>query len=144
MTISSQIVQDGIAIIILVGGIYAYGKSRAPQQTIKQLEQLSGAYEKRIKALEDDLKDSHRVQLENVAAISDLQGQVKVYKELPLQQLADGIKEVVGISKTNAESNQKILEVLTSGAALAAEDRDVLSGKTVHIKTEVHKEIESA
>jgi hypothetical protein len=137
--LDSQQVQDVVALIVLIGGIIVYARGRVPQQTIKNLLQLTDAYEKRIKALEEELKDNHQIQLKNVAAIGELQGQVTVYKELPLQELADGIKEVVKISRDNAQSNQAILEQLQKTAVIAEEDRDVLTNQNLHIKTEVHR-----
>lgn len=111
----SQLIQDVIAGIILIGGVVVYSRARVPQQVIKNLQQLTDTYEKRIKALEDELKNNHLIQLQNVAAISDLQGQVKVYKELPLQELADGILKV---SITNTE----ILETLKQSALVLVKD----------------------
>jgi hypothetical protein len=129
---TSQLVQDIVAGIVLIGGIIVYSRGRVPQQTIKNLGQLTDTYEKRIRALEDELKDNHTLQLQNVAAIADLQGQVKVYKELPLQELADGIKRV-------SDSNSEILKVLQATSAIAAEDRDVLTNQNLHITTEVDR-----
>lgn len=130
--VDSQLIQDAIGLIVLIGGTLAYTKSRIPQQTIKNLEALAQTYEKRIRALEDELKENHKQQLTNVASIADLQGQVKVYKELPLQELADGIKQ-------NNSISIEILNELRKTAVIAAEDRDVLTNQNVHIKTEVEK-----
>ena len=139
MTLNSQAVHDVLIAVTLIGGSILYARNRIPQQNVKQLTSLTNTYEKRIKALEDEIKSNHLQQLDNVRAIADLQGQVKVYKELPLRELADGIKEIVNISKKNAESNRAILKQLQSTAGIAAEDRDVLANSNKHIRTEVHK-----
>jgi len=148
VNINTLLVQNVIIAITLIGGTVLYVKARIPQQNVKNLTALTDTYEKRIRALEDELKENHNLQLKNVAAISDLQGQVKVYKELPLQDLADGInlvsenlKEVVKISQENAISNKAILQQLQQTASIAAEDRDVLTNQNLHIKTEVLKEM---
>jgi hypothetical protein len=112
MALNSQIIQDIIFTITLVGGTLIYFKSRIPQENVKNLIILTDTYEKRIKALEDELKDNHQIQLSNVSAIADLQGQVKVYKELPLQELAEGIKQ-------NNEISNKILDTLNKSADIA-------------------------
>ncbi len=130
--VNSQLIQDVVAGIVLIGGIIVYSRGRIPQQTIKNLTSLTDTYEKRIKALEDELKDNHTLQIQNVAAIADLQGQVKVYKELPLQELADGIKKV-------SDSNEKILKVLQDTSEINAQDRDVLTNQNLHITTEVDR-----
>lgn len=137
ISMESQLAQDVIAGIVFVGGIVVYARGRIPQQTIKNLSVLTDTYEKRIKALEDELRQNHQLQLKNVAAIGELQGQVNVYKELPLQELADGIKKV-------ADSNDEILGQLKITANIAAEDRDVLTNQDVHIRTEVQKEMRKA
>jgi hypothetical protein len=127
-------VNDIILAIVFIGGVLVYAKGRIPQQTVKNLQDLTSTYERRIAALESELKEDHQIQLQNVSAISDLQGQVKVYKELPLQEIADGIKKV-------SESNDKIVTLLTATAQINAEDRDILTNQNLHIKTEVHKEM---
>lgn len=101
---------DPIAIIgyisLAVGSALALF-SRIPKQTITNYEQLSVAQEKRIAALEEQSKVDHKNHLENIKAIADLQGQIKVYKELPLQSLADSMKEI-------ANTQRIILTVLQS------------------------------
>lgn len=109
---------DPIAIIgyisLAVGSILALF-SRIPKQTITNYEQLSVAQEKRIAALEEQSKVDHKNHLENIKAIADLQGQIKVYKELPLQEMAKAI-----------ESNRQILLSLQSSAIIASEGRSTL------------------
>lgn len=128
-------INDIVLLVVFVGGVIVYAKSRIPRQTIKDLQAHANAQDLTIK----DLRDS-KEQL--IKAIGVLEGQVKTYKELPLQELANGINEVVKISRDNAESNQKILETLQATAAINAEDRDVLTNQNKHIKTEVHKIID--
>lgn len=82
-------------------------------------------FNKRIKALEDQRVD-------DIKAIADLQGQVKVYKELPLRELAEGIKQV-------ASSNEKILNELQKTAVFAAEDRESTMQGTAEVALEVKK-----
>ena len=128
-------INDIVLLVVFVGGVIVYAKSRIPCQTIKDLQAHANAQDLIIK----DLRDS-KEQL--IKAIGVLEGQVKTYKELPLQELANGINEVVKISRDNAESNQRILETLQATAAINAEDRDVLTNQNKHIKTEVHKIID--
>lgn len=136
MNLNSQTVQDVLIAIALVGGTMVYYRGRIPQQNVKNLTALTDTYEKRIKALEDELHSNRQSAIENAKAIADLQGQIKVYKELPLQELADGIKEVIKISQVNANSNQKILEVLQETPLIATEAHDVV--------TDVHQEVKKS
>jgi hypothetical protein len=128
-----------LSILCLIGGAILVIKSRIPQLTIKNLQQLNDTYEKRITALEEKIKEDAHLHVENTKAIANLQGQIKIYKELPLQALADGMERVVEISKVNADSNAQILKVLQTTSRINAEDRDVLTNQNQHIKTAVHK-----
>lgn len=139
MTLNGQTIQDVLIAIGLIGGTLVYFRSRIPQQNVANLTALTNTYEKRIRALEDELKDNHKVQLQNISAISDLQGQVKVYKELPLQELATGITKVSDSIKEVSKSNIEILNQLKKTADIAAEDRSVLTNQDLHIRTEVKK-----
>lgn len=120
---------DPIAIIgyvsLAVGSILALF-SRIPKQTITNYEQLSVAQEKRIAALEEQSKVDHKNHLENIKAIADLQGQIKVYKELPLREMAKAMQDISDGNKAIAESNRQILISLQSSAMIASEDRSTL------------------
>jgi hypothetical protein len=129
------LIQDILLAVGLFGGIIIYRKQNIPQQTIKNLQDLTDSQTKSIAELKE-------ARITDARTIGELQGQVKSYKELPLRELADGIKEVVNISRDNATSNQKILETLQTTAKINAEDRDVLTNQNLHIKTEVHREMD--
>lgn len=79
--------------------------SRLPKQTIENQKALIETYEKRLKALEDQKEEDRKQHIENVKAIAELQGQINVYKELPLQQMADSMREI-------ADTNKKILTII--------------------------------
>lgn len=79
--------------------------SRLPKQTIENQKALIETYEKRLKALEDQKEEDRKQHIENVKAIAELQGQINVYKELPLQQMADSMREI-------AQTNKKILTLI--------------------------------
>lgn len=112
-----------IGYIVGVGGGILALFSRIPKQTITNQKELIDTYEKRITALEQQKEEDHKTQLENVRAIADLQGQIKVYKELPLQEMARAMQEISEVNKTIAESNTEILKTLRGSALIAAEDR---------------------
>jgi hypothetical protein len=118
MTITAQSVQNIFIVSTAVGGALLYFRTRIPQQNVTQLTALTATYEKRITALEEEIKGYHKTSIENAKALADLQGQIKVYKELPLRELADGIKTV-------ADSNDEILQTLKKSAlVLDAEKGD--------------------
>ena len=92
--------------------------SRVPKQTIQDQRELINTLQEqraadkeqsdaRIKALEDQHDEDTKMHFENAKAIADLQGQVKIYKELALQDMAKSMTAI-------AETNQKILELLST------------------------------
>jgi hypothetical protein len=108
--------------------------SRIPKQTIANYKDLVATIEKqriadkeesdkRIKALEDQKEEDRKQHIEQVKAIAELQGQIKVYKELPLQDMALAMKTMAKASEVNAEYSQQILETLQKSAVIAAEDK---------------------
>jgi hypothetical protein len=101
--------------------------SRIPKQTIQNQKELIASYEKRFADMdrqrEEDQKNHTTERIENAKAIADLQGQIKVYKELPLQEMATAMQEISRVNKTIADSNGEILKTLRNSALIAADDR---------------------
>lgn len=122
-----------IGYIALVIGAILTIFSRLPKQTIENQKDLIETYEKRLKALEDQSAEDRKNHLEQVKAIADLQGQIKVYKELPLQEMATAMQEISRVNKGIAESNTEILRTLKSSAVIAAVDRSELLHPTQNI-----------
>lgn len=109
-------------IALVVGSILALF-SRLPKQTIQNQKDLIETYEKRLKALEDQKDEDRKQHIENVKAIAELQGQIKVYKELPLQEMAQAMQKISLVNETIAKSNEQILSTLKNSALIAADDR---------------------
>jgi|GEM_PF-3675457 len=115
-----------VGYIALVLGSILTVFSRLPKQTIQNQKDLIDTYEKRLKALEDQKEEDHKTQLQNVRDIADLQGQIKVYKELPLQEMATAMQRISEVNQTIAKSNEQILKTLNASAIIAADDRTTL------------------
>lgn len=107
---------------VIVGAMLAflYLKSRLPKETIKQQSEVITALEKRITVMEFDNKEQLKKHIENEKAIAELQGQIKVYKELPLQDIAKSLKaletlpqEFERITKDNGEKILKAVSNIT-------------------------------
>jgi hypothetical protein len=94
-----------LGIVILIGGAALVLVSRTPSRTISQLRELTSVYEQRLHILEEQ-------NLENVKQIGELQGQIKVYKDLPLREIADGMKQISLVNESVTSSNEKILDTL--------------------------------
>lgn len=123
-----------IGYVALVAGSALAIFSRIPKQTITNQKDLIETYEKRLKALEEQGKEDQRQHIQNVKDIADLQGQIKVYKELPLQEMAGAMKDISEVNKQIAASNQEILKTLKSSAVIAAGDRTA-TDTSIHVKT---------
>ncbi len=129
-------VNDILLLIAFVGGVFIYARGRIPQQTIKNLQDLVDSQGRTILELKE-------ARIEDAAKIGELTGIVQSYKELPFasfKDLAEGIQEVVKISKANTEiskqnahSNQLILETL-QGSARLAKDAQANGGLLVKTK----------
>jgi len=72
----------------------------------------------RVKILESDREDARRQHMENQKAISNLEGQLSTYKEIPLKSIAQSLESLPKI----VDSNQKILNVLNSSADIASKE----------------------
>jgi hypothetical protein len=155
--LNGQAIQDLVVLGMFVVGIlvaYKISKSsRLPADTIKNLKEsnesligLNATREAEIKKLAEEVHANDAAHSEEVLKlnkeISVLEGQIKVYKELPLRELADGIKEVVKLSRDNANINKQVLEVLSKKAEIDAEDRDVLTNQNKHIASEVDRRMD--
>lgn len=104
-------------------GAILYAFSRQPKQTIANYKELAESQEKRITALEAQAKIDHENHISNIKAIADLQGQIKVYKELPLQELA--------------EANKNILNILQQSAITLAIDTHDAASAVAEVKTDL-------
>lgn len=86
-----------------------YVKSRIPKQTIEQQSQLISALKDRV----DTLEAAHT---SNQKAIGTLEGQIKVYKELPLQEIAKSLQVLetlpADMQKMHKESNKELINYL--------------------------------
>jgi hypothetical protein len=90
--ISSEIV--GAFILAVV-----YIKSRLPKETIEQQGKLIATLQARQDEMISENRSLRDLHIENQKAIADLQGQIKVYKELPLVDIARSLKALENLPK---------------------------------------------
>lgn len=104
-----QIVVVGSEIIAGIVLAALFVKSRIPKETIEQQGKLIEA----LTARQTELLAAH---VANEKAISELQGQIKVYKELPLRQIADSLKILETLpaefQRISNDSQQQIINSL--------------------------------
>ncbi len=109
-----------ISVELVVGIMLAvlYVKSRLPKETIEQQSKVIAALEKRIEVMEFDGKEQLKKHIENEKAIADLQGQIKVYKELPLQDIAKSLKALENLphefERITKDNGEKILKAVSN------------------------------
>ena len=109
-----------ISVEVVVGIMLAvlYIKSRLPKETIDQQTKLIAALEGRIKTMEDENKEQLKKHIENEKAIAALQGQIAVYKELPLQDIAKSLKALENLprefEKITQANGDRILEAVSN------------------------------
>lgn len=87
----------------------------------------------RVQILEKEREDAREQHMENQKAISNLEGQLKTYKEIPLKSIASSLEALPKI----VDSNSQILETLKGSAVIAATDRSQLVNSSQHIKNQV-------
>lgn len=104
-------------------GAYLTVKSKVKTDNLNDLKDRVAILEKELKYA----KDEHR---ENEKAISNLQGQLQTYKEIPLKAIASSLEKL-------SESNTNILTVLSNSAVIAAQDRDILTKSNQKVDTQV-------
>jgi len=105
---------EGGSYIALIGGATMALLSRLPRQTIAEQAKLIEALNGRIASLETSVKENRDALLEAVHNMGLLQGQVEVYKGLPLISMAESMKGI-------ADSNSEILSILKSSAVTLAQ-----------------------
>ncbi len=92
-----QAILIGVELVAGVLLAILYIKSRLPKETIEQQTKLISALEGRVNMMEQENKILLGKHIENEKAIATLEGQIKVYKELPLQDIAKSLKALENI-----------------------------------------------
>lgn len=95
-----------LGIISLVGGAYLVLMSKIKTDNLNDLKE-------RVEILEKEREFARQQHIENQKAISNLEGQLATYKEIPLKSIAKSLDEL-------SKSNGKILSRLEKSAVLAS------------------------
>ena len=73
----------------------------------------------RVEILEKEREDAREQHIENQRAISNLEGQLKTYKEIPLKSIASSLEKLAKTTRMTEKSNSLILEALRKSAVIA-------------------------
>jgi len=96
---------EGLIVLAGTGAIfYAVFKNSTVKAIIQSQKDL-------IETLSGQVSELRKLHIENEKAISELKGQVSVYKELPLQELATSMKDISRTQKKILESLNKTSKV---------------------------------
>lgn len=96
---------------------WLYVKSRIPKQTIEQQAILIDTLKGRVDEMEKDNKAQLLKHIESEKAIADLQGQIKVYKELPLQEISISLKALSALPKEFEEITNRSTKTIIDAVA---------------------------
>lgn len=85
------------------------------------------------KNLNEEIKTRQEMHLQNQKSISNLEGQLATYKEIPLKSIASSLQALSNL----LDSNNQILETLKGSAIIAATDRDALVNSNQTIESQI-------
>lgn len=107
---------EGIVVIVGVAAIvYSVFKNQTVKATIASQKEL-------IETLTGQVNELRTLHANNEKAIAHLSGQVGVYKELPLQEIAKSLQVLETLpgdmQRMHEESNKALIEFLTSKVKL--------------------------
>lgn len=134
MHLSAGAWQDVIIAIVAVGGTALYYFGRIPKQTLTNLQitidsyvKLDASRQKEIELLKVEVHENNQAHTAEVLqlnkSISNLEGQVTIYKELPLKELADGIAQL------NIKQSEMLVAIKANGT-IAGKDAKIAQADT--------------
>lgn len=121
-----------ISLAITISGYIALAMGAALSLMSKVKNDNLSDLKDRVDILEKELKYAHNQHVDNQKAISNLEGQLQTYKEIPLKSIASSLEALPRIM----ESNTQILETLKGSALIAASDRSS-TGTTQKVQEQV-------
>lgn len=109
-----QLVLTTFGIVGAIATVYVGFRTQVTKATIGNYRELVDSYSKRIEDLEQKTQDYQQLHIENVKAIGELQGQLSILKDIPLQDIALNQREIA-----------KTLEVLTHHWGIAPQAKSM-------------------
>lgn len=130
-----QLIKTIEAITLLAGlaGIaWTVFRSRTITSVVENQKELIAALQSRLDLMQGENAELNSKHVENEKAIAELQGQIKVYKELPLQDIASSLKALESLPiKFKEASDNNTSRVLNAIQHVSVQtvDKQVVSGK---------------
>jgi len=128
--LSPKNIFDIFAVVALIASAYMTIRSTTVRQNMKDQAALIETQGKQIEILKSQSEESMKERQQLARQIGGLEGQIKVYKELPLRELADGMKDVV-------EGNKAILEVLKTSSNARTDEATDAASKVAQVKVDL-------
>lgn len=100
----------GYVALAISSGLVIYANNQSAKSKIK--DDNNKDLTARVEILEKEREYAREQHIENQKAIANLEGQLKTYKDIPLQQIATSIEE-------QAKASKEILNVLRGSAEVA-------------------------
>lgn len=104
-------IRDVAGYLALVVGAVLVLMSKVKSNNLKDLKE-------RVEILEKEREFAREQHIENQKAISNLEGQLASYKEIPLRSIAESLESISKTTKATQVSNNRILETLEKNAGV--------------------------
>lgn len=127
MTHIGTAISTGLAVFSalgIVGAVFSFLRYANYKTTVKLQNDNIKALQDQTQILKAELAGSREDHIEALKLISNLQGQLQTYKEIPLKSIAASLENL-------ADSNNRILQRLETSAIIAA-DSVAEDGLLVH------------
>ena len=112
-----------IAVVVAIIGAWYGIKSKVKDDNLKDLKDRVAILENERQELKDLISKEREIaaeqHLQNQKAISNLEGQLATYKEIPLKSIATSLETLPRL----VESNQFILDTLRGSAEITEKER---------------------
>jgi len=105
----------GYISLVIGSGLAIYANNQNTKSKIK--DENNKDLIQRVEILEKDREEAREQHLENQKAIANLEGQLKTYKDIPLQQIADSLRDL-------AKNQDAVLTRLNMNAEIAKKEAE--------------------
>lgn len=114
MTILSLIgyIAGALGLAATIAGALVMVRSTASKQTIDSQRELIDTLSKGKQEQKDQILDLQQKHIGSTKAIADLQGQLTVLKNVPLQQIADDMKSIANQMASMSKNQQQIADAV--------------------------------
>jgi len=118
-----NIILNVLSLVALLGGGFLIIRSKTTKENIAQQKELIETLGRINETYKQEIVDLRTLHVENTKAIANLEGQIKTLKEVPLGRIMNGITIIEQTNKSIAETQGKIVDLITSDRSDAKTNR---------------------